>query len=94
MQVPPRVAFCAATSLLLAGVTWAVLPPARPDGGAEAGGPPGKQKVLPAGSYPAAPLAVGTACPPYEAAGWINGPAPLPGAKGPRLIVLDIWAHL
>lgn len=48
---------------------------------------------LPDGSYPAGPLAAGTAVPLMEAGGWINGaPSPLDQAK-PRLVVLDIWSH-
>jgi thiol-disulfide isomerase/thioredoxin len=46
--------------------------------------------ALPAGTYPEAPLSPGTPAPPLEAAGWVNGPPPRPGAA--RLIVLDIWA--
>lgn len=48
---------------------------------------------LPPGSYPAFPLAAGTVTPAFEAAGWLNGTPPQPGGQGPRLIVLDVWAH-
>jgi hypothetical protein len=50
-------------------------------------------RPLPPGSYPAGPLAAGEKAPPFEAAGWLNGPPPAPGSNGPRLIVADIWAH-
>ncbi len=48
---------------------------------------------LPAGSYPTSPLAGGALAPPFEAAGWVNGPPTRPVAPGTRLIVLDVWAH-
>jgi hypothetical protein len=45
------------------------------------------------GSYPTAPLAVGDRAPDFEADGWLNGPPPIPGHGGARLVVVDIWAH-
>jgi hypothetical protein len=44
-------------------------------------------------SDPESPLPVGTMSPPFEAAGWVNGPPPQPGSHGAGLIVLDIWSH-
>jgi hypothetical protein len=45
---------------------------------------------LPAGTYPAAPLAAGSELPPIQAGGWVNG-AP-PERSHAKLLVLDIWA--
>lgn len=61
-------------------------PPAAPVPPAD-GGPP------PPGTYSSLPLPVGTPVPAFEADGWVNGPPPQPGTPGPRLVVLDIWAH-
>ncbi len=57
--------------------------------------PPGRLEVrapLPAGTYPPSPLPPGSASPPVEADGWVNGPYPGPDARTARLVVLDIWA--
>jgi thiol-disulfide isomerase/thioredoxin len=46
----------------------------------------------PTGSYPDAPLSPGDETPAVEALGWLNGPCPDLGPKGPRVIVVDLWA--
>jgi hypothetical protein len=38
------------------------------------------------------PLTAGDKAPPLEAPGWLNGPCPVLGANGPKVIVVDIWA--
>ncbi len=89
LRVPPRAALAGAGLGLAVGCVvlfGPVLWPVRrgePSAGPRPDGPPG---------LAAKALAPGAAAPPLEAAGWLNGPPPHPGG-GPRLIVLDIWAH-
>ena len=48
---------------------------------------------LPVGSYPAAPIPVGSKAPDFTAKGWLNtAPADASVAK-PTLTVVDIWAQ-
>jgi thiol-disulfide isomerase/thioredoxin len=53
---------------------------------------PPADAVLPDGSYPREPLAVGEVFPPFEAGGWLNGEPHQPGDGKSRLIVVDVWA--
>ena len=38
-------------------------------------------------------LVVGDKLPPLRAAGWLNGPAPVPGAAGAKLLLVDLWGN-
>jgi thiol-disulfide isomerase/thioredoxin len=38
-------------------------------------------------------LKVGDTLPPLIAKGWVNGPPPVLGAAGQKLLVVDVWAH-
>ena len=93
-RVPPRVAVAVAGLIALSGLVGGGVVLHRMNGPT----PPREKRpaigvdVLPEGSYPTGPLAAGTPCPPFEAAGWINGPPPRPGRGAARLIVLDLWA--
>jgi hypothetical protein len=108
-SVPPWAAFLGAGAALAGGLGCVAvfdpavlgLPrgrtePARdplPVGSLRRGRPAPTRDPLPVGSYREGPLAVGEKVPLLEAAGWLNGPPPRPGTQGPRLIVLDVWAH-
>ena len=87
--VPPRLCVLAVVFASAAGVAAAYLvtgpvsaPPSAPRL------PPPPDAVLPPDSYPPEPLAPGAACPPLDAAGWLNGPPRRPAA----VTVLDLWA--
>jgi hypothetical protein len=52
-----------------------------------------QREIPPEEDYHEGPLAAGEKLPPLEAAGWLNGSPPQPGAPGVRLIVLDVWTQ-
>ena len=39
------------------------------------------------------PLGVGATQPEFQAAGWINGPAPAASDLAGKVVVIDVWAH-
>jgi hypothetical protein len=92
LRVPPRAALALTGAAVGLGVGCVfLLDPALtpvhrggPSEGPRPQGPPGSR---------AKALAPGSEAPPLKAAGWLNGPPPRPASGGPRLIVLDIWAH-
>jgi hypothetical protein len=87
-----------ATGAVALPLAWGLLvscAPPRPQPAADSS--PGsamlpEARPLPSSSFPKGPLVAGTKAPSLEARGWLNGPPPIPG-KGPRAIVVDLWAH-
>ena len=96
VEVPPRVTNGTLAIFLLLGLAYlsfvAFAPPRKTATSESLVIPIGDERPA-LGSYPIGPLVAGDELPPLEAAGWLNGPPPVPGKPGPRLILVDLWAH-
>jgi hypothetical protein len=92
-----RLVFGVAGVTLGVGLAFWLMTAAKSKRADSAGPPPGPTRQgesgLPQQDLPVRALAVGTKAPPIEAAGWLNGSPPRVGAGGPRLILVDLWAH-